>query len=519
MPPTLLILLLLLLCILHSSSPSAAPPTFSENWAVLVSTSRYWFNYRHSVNTLAIYEIVKRLGIPDSNILLMLADYPANDPRNRFPGRMYLSNDHSAQSVARDDVEVDFRGPDVNSENFLRVLTGRNHHEFGVPPNQKLMSTNTSRVLLYMTGHGGDEFLKFHDVDELTSDSLGAAFSEMHIKGMYGELLFVLDTCQAERMANHIHIDVPDPEIAYEEDWGDESGPYIETRGKYVSPSILFMASSRLGENSYALHGDTTIGVSTVDRFTASLINFLVSHVTALSENDVERWERQGQRGTAKKKRDSWRNNGWKKRSKSRYSASSPPSLQDLFDSFQPSFLYSNPVLVKRGYPRDLSSIPVAYFFAGSPFQQMLQNSSLSQSMSLNDAQDKRVAIGKDGEEGKCIYQKVIEQDEERKFGTVCTADDEDDCNTAEQEHKSEEGMKAEDCPLDLSWYDEEFEWLEKKKKEEEEEEEEEIEYRKFRKSYRPVVDGLSPFSYAMAFSLSVFVVAFGAIAIFSVGI
>ena len=36
----------------------------TNNWAVLVCASRYWFNYRHVANTLSVYRSVKRLGIP-----------------------------------------------------------------------------------------------------------------------------------------------------------------------------------------------------------------------------------------------------------------------------------------------------------------------------------------------------------------------------------------------------------------------------------------------------------------------
>lgn len=38
------------------------------------SRALQWFNYRHIANTLSMYRTVKRLGIPDSNIILMLAD-------------------------------------------------------------------------------------------------------------------------------------------------------------------------------------------------------------------------------------------------------------------------------------------------------------------------------------------------------------------------------------------------------------------------------------------------------------
>ena len=45
------------LCIVLSC-PAAARHT--NNWAVLVCASRYWFNYRHIANTLSLYRTVKR---------------------------------------------------------------------------------------------------------------------------------------------------------------------------------------------------------------------------------------------------------------------------------------------------------------------------------------------------------------------------------------------------------------------------------------------------------------------------
>lgn len=57
----------------------------TNNWAILVSTSRFWFNYRHVANALSIYRTCKRLGIPDSHIILMLADDMPCNPRNSFP--------------------------------------------------------------------------------------------------------------------------------------------------------------------------------------------------------------------------------------------------------------------------------------------------------------------------------------------------------------------------------------------------------------------------------------------------
>ncbi len=40
-------------------------------------------------------------------------------------------------------------------------------------------------MLLYLTGHGGDEFLKFHDQEELLAADLANALLQMHLAGRY----------------------------------------------------------------------------------------------------------------------------------------------------------------------------------------------------------------------------------------------------------------------------------------------------------------------------------------------
>ena len=191
-----------------------------------------------------MYEVVRSKGIPDSHIILMLAGFPATDPRNRFPGRLFM-NTEKRRNVVGPDVGVDASDLGVNVASFLAVLTGQNHQQ-GVSQNLRLQSNENSSVLVFLTGHGGDQFLKFHDSEELGSPELGAAISTMHARGRYKELLLLLDTCQAATMTEHI-----------------------------VAPNVLSLASCERGENSYAMHGDPAIGVSTVDRFTATVLSFM----------------------------------------------------------------------------------------------------------------------------------------------------------------------------------------------------------------------------------------------------
>lgn len=96
----------------------------NNNWAVLVCTSTFWFNYRHVANVLSVYHIIKRLGIPDDHIIMMLGDDMACNPRNSLPATVYNHYDHHL-NVYDEQVEVDYRGSEVTVDNFIRLLTSK----------------------------------------------------------------------------------------------------------------------------------------------------------------------------------------------------------------------------------------------------------------------------------------------------------------------------------------------------------------------------------------------------------
>lgn len=94
----------------------------SDNWAVLVCTSTFWFNYRHIANVLSIYSMIKRRGIRDDRIILMLADDIACNARNVLPGTVFNHYNHEL-NVYDSDVEVKYRGIEVTVDNFIRLIT------------------------------------------------------------------------------------------------------------------------------------------------------------------------------------------------------------------------------------------------------------------------------------------------------------------------------------------------------------------------------------------------------------
>jgi GPI-anchor transamidase subunit K len=57
------------------------------------------------------------------------------------------------------------------------LLTGRLPP--GTPRSKQLLTDEGSNVLVYLTGHGGDGFLKFQDSEEITSQELADALEQM----------------------------------------------------------------------------------------------------------------------------------------------------------------------------------------------------------------------------------------------------------------------------------------------------------------------------------------------------
>jgi phosphatidylinositol glycan class K len=207
-----------------------------------VDTSRFWFNYRHAANVYSMYRTIKKLGIPDSHIILMVADGMACDAQNPLPAQVY-NDERRSVNVYGTEIEVDYRGYEVTAEALMRVLTGR--HAETVPHSKRLLSDAGSNVFIYLTGHGGDGFFKFQDAGEISSYDLADAFQTMYQKGRYHELMVLVDTCEANTLQEQLY-----------------------------SPGVLMAGAARKDENSWSKGSSATLGTTLVDRFTDSTLNF-----------------------------------------------------------------------------------------------------------------------------------------------------------------------------------------------------------------------------------------------------
>lgn len=187
--------------------------------------------------------------MPDDRIYLMLADEHACDPRNGSggPGRIYNSEGEYAASVIPwvegGHYEVDFLGANVSPASFLQLISGRN--PLNTPANQILPPDRQQNLLIYITGHGGDGFIKFHDKEELSYSDFAIALRDAYSAGRFGRLVLVVDTCQAHSVATEI--------------------------AAVGLNSVIVLTTSIVGQSSWATGFDPTVGLSTADGFTRAI--------------------------------------------------------------------------------------------------------------------------------------------------------------------------------------------------------------------------------------------------------
>ncbi|GFR88665.1 vacuolar-processing enzyme [Elysia marginata] len=168
------------------------------HWAVLVAGSNTYDNYRHQADICHAYHIVRKNGIPDDRIIVMMYDDIAHNPLNPFQGN--IINQPNGTNLYPG-VPKDYTKQEVRPEVFTKILTG---DEEGLEKiigrkGKVLKSGPKDYVFINFADHGGPGVFLFPH-DGLYSDDFHKAVLEMHEKKMYKQMLFYVEACESGSM-------------------------------------------------------------------------------------------------------------------------------------------------------------------------------------------------------------------------------------------------------------------------------------------------------------------------------
>jgi glycosylphosphatidylinositol transamidase (GPIT) subunit GPI8 len=202
------------------------------NYALVVSTSDSWANYRHQADALAQYDLLRKNGFSDEHIILIVADDIAANGLNPEPGSLYNEVGGSDLYGA---AQIDYRAGELDTRALLDILGGRPTAE---RPNV-LVGSDTDNVYVFLVGHGDSRGLCLKDCAEhLSPTDLQQAIDEMSAAGRFRRMLVVVEACH-----------------------GGVMGTGLST------PGVLLLTGANAVENSLATNYDQRLNAWLSDEF------------------------------------------------------------------------------------------------------------------------------------------------------------------------------------------------------------------------------------------------------------
>jgi glycosylphosphatidylinositol transamidase (GPIT) subunit GPI8/ABC-type branched-subunit amino acid transport system substrate-binding protein len=185
--------------VIGGSTQSNLPLGVRENLrAVIISSSSGWDNYRHQSDALAVYDMLRKNGVNDKDIVLFSVDDVPTCSENPLKGNL-----HYAVNGAniRENAVIDYSGNQVTLDNFKNVLLG---NQSSKTPDV-LQSNAASNILIYIVGHGMPRAVNFSDGEQLTSRVLAQTLGDMHAQNRYRQVLILTEACYGESLATDIN--------------------------------------------------------------------------------------------------------------------------------------------------------------------------------------------------------------------------------------------------------------------------------------------------------------------------
>ncbi|KAK7154554.1 hypothetical protein R3I94_007773 [Phoxinus phoxinus] len=160
-----------------------------KKWILLVAGSKGWEHYKHQANVCLHYQLIKKHGIPDEQIVVMMYDDIADSKENPCNGEIISVVDNSNVYPG---VPKDYTGKDVTPKNFLKALRGVKS------TGKKVIDSGPDdNIYVYMTGLGQEDGFQFPDKALSPKDLIGTiknmhAFSKMviYMDSDYSGLMF-----------------------------------------------------------------------------------------------------------------------------------------------------------------------------------------------------------------------------------------------------------------------------------------------------------------------------------------
>ena len=167
--------------------------TVGTRWAVLIAGSNGYWNYRHQADICHAYQLLKKGGLKDENIVVFMYDDIAYNEEN--PRQGVIINNPQGSDVY-EGVPKDYTGEDVTVNNFFAAILGNKTALTG-GSGKVVDSGPNDHIFIYYTDHGGPGVLGMPTSPYIYANDLIEVLKKKHAAGTYKSLVFYLEACES----------------------------------------------------------------------------------------------------------------------------------------------------------------------------------------------------------------------------------------------------------------------------------------------------------------------------------
>lgn len=221
---------------------NATRSSAKDHWAVIVVGSSGYGNYRHQADGCHAYQIAKKNGIPEDQIILIMYDDVAHSLWNPYRGKLF--NKPTPKGTPGVDVyegcNVDYKFLHANKKTILGVLKG------DTKVGKKVLKSNeNSKVFFSYFDHGAPGLVGVPSglSKYLYADELHSAIKYMHENKMYKEMTMYVEACESGSMfekilEDNINVYALSAANAHESSWGTYCAPNDHVDGKSIKSCL-----------------------------------------------------------------------------------------------------------------------------------------------------------------------------------------------------------------------------------------------------------------------------------------
>ncbi|GLT47204.1 hypothetical protein SLA2020_209150 [Shorea laevis] len=201
--------------------PTEKDEELGTRWAVLVAGSSGYGNYRHQADVCHAYQLLRKGGLREQNIVVFMYDDIANNELNPRPGVII---NHPQGNDVYAGVPKDYTGKHVTAANLYAVLLGNKSALTG-GSGKVVNSKPNDRIFLYYSDHGGPGVLGMPNLPFLYAMDFIEVLKKKHASGGYKEMVIYVEACESGSifegiMPKDLNIYVTTASNAQESSWG-----------------------------------------------------------------------------------------------------------------------------------------------------------------------------------------------------------------------------------------------------------------------------------------------------------